>query len=65
MPVIDVPDPEFMQDEEIAVFRDAVGKFFEQHAPEKRVESWRENGQVDREFWEEAGAAGLLGMTVP
>ena len=65
MPVIDVPDPEFMQDEEIAVFRDAVGKFFEQHAPPKRVEKWREDGQVDREFWEEAGAAGLLGMTVP
>jgi acyl-CoA dehydrogenase len=65
MPVIDVPDPEFMQDEEIAVFRDAVGKFFEQHAPPKRVESWRENGQVDREFWEEAGQAGILGMTVP
>jgi acyl-CoA dehydrogenase len=54
-----------MQDEEIAVFRDAVGKFFEQHAPPKRVESWRENVQVDREFWEEAGQAGLLGMTVP
>ncbi|WP_338445123.1 acyl-CoA dehydrogenase family protein [Pelagerythrobacter marensis] len=65
MPVIDVPDPEFMRDEEIAVFRDAVGKFFDQHAPAKRVESWRENGQVDREFWREAGAAGILGMTVP
>ena len=65
MPVIDVPDPEFMQDEEIAVFRDAVGKFFEQHAPEKRVEKWREDGMVEREFWTEAGAAGLLGMTVP
>ncbi len=65
MPVIDVPDPEFMQDEEIAIFRDAVGKFFEQHAPPKRVEKWREEGQVDREFWEEAGQAGLLGMTVP
>lgn len=65
MPVIDVPDPEFMQDEEIAVFRDAVGKFFEQHAPPKRVEKWREDGQVERAFWEEAGQAGLLGMTVP
>lgn len=65
MPVIDVPSPEFMQDEEIAIFSDAVGKFFEQHAPESRVESWRENGQVDREFWREAGAAGILGMTVP
>ena len=65
MPVIDVPDPEFMQDEEIAVFRDAVGKFFDQHAPQKRVEKWREDGMVERAFWEEAGQAGLLGMTVP
>jgi acyl-CoA dehydrogenase len=65
MPVIDVPDPEFMADEEIAVFRDAVGKFFEQHAPEQRVARWREDGMVERAFWEEAGAAGLLGMTVP
>ena len=65
MPVIDVPDPEFMQDEEIAVFRNAVGKFFDQHAPEKRVEKWREDGMVERAFWEEAGEAGLLGMTVP
>lgn len=65
MPVIDVPQPEFMQDEEISIYSDAVGKFFEQHANEKRVESWRENGQVDREFWLEAGQAGILGMTVP
>ncbi len=65
MPVIDVPDPEYMQDEEIAIFKDAVGKFFDQHAPQKRVESWRENGQVDREFWTEAGEAGLLGASVP
>ncbi len=65
MPVVDVPDPEFMQDEEIAIFRDAVGKFYEQHAPQKRVEKWREDGQVEAEFWREAGAAGLLGMTVP
>lgn len=65
MPVIDVPDPEFMADEEIAVFRDAVGKFFEQHAPASRVAKWNEDGMVERAFWEEAGAAGLLGMTVP
>ena len=57
MPVIDVPQPEFMEDEEIAIYKDAVGKFFDQHAPQKRVETWRENGQVDREFWNEAGAA--------
>ena len=65
MPVIDVPQPAFMEDEEIAIFKDAVGKFFDQHAPQKRVETWRENGEVEREFWTEAGAAGILGMTVP
>ncbi len=65
MPVIDVPQPEFMEDEEIAVFADAVGKFFEQKAPPKRVDKWCEDGQVEREFWNEAGEAGLLGMTVP
>ena len=65
MAVIDVPEPEYMQDEEIAIFSDAVGKFYEKHAPEKRVLKWREDGQVEREFWNEAGAAGLLGASVP
>lgn len=65
MPVIDVPQPEFMEDEEIAIFADAVGKFYEQHAPMKRIEKWREDGQVERDFWREAGAAGLLGVSVP
>lgn len=65
MPVIDVPQPAFMDDEEISIFADAVGKFYQQHAPEKRVAKWREDGQVEREFWNEAGAAGLLGVSVP
>ncbi|MEO1222413.1 MAG: acyl-CoA dehydrogenase family protein [Pseudomonadota bacterium] len=65
MPVIDVPQPEFMEDEEISIFADAVGKFYQQHAPQKRVQTWRDNGQVEREFWHEAGAAGLLGSSVP
>jgi acyl-CoA dehydrogenase len=65
MPVIDVPQPAFMEDEEIAIFADAVGKFYQQHAPEKRVLKWREEGQVERGFWNEAGEAGLLGVSVP
>ena len=48
MPVIDVAQPEFMDDEEISIFADAVGKFYEKHAPEKRVLKWREDGQVRR-----------------
>ena len=65
MPAINVAQPEFMEDEEIAIFADAVGKFYEQKAPEKRVSKWREDGQVEREFWNEAGEAGLLGVSVP
>jgi len=65
MPVIDVAQPEFMEDEEISIFADAVGKFYQQHAPEKRVLKWRKDGQVEREFWNEAGEAGLLGVSVP
>ncbi|MGB3711270.1 MAG: acyl-CoA dehydrogenase family protein [Erythrobacter sp.] len=65
MPVIDVPQPEFMEDEEISIFADAVGKFYQQHAPQKRVEKWRDDGQVERDFWREAGEAGLLGVSVP
>ncbi len=65
MPVIDVPEPQFMADEEITMFHHAVGKFFDQHAGEKRVAEWREHGQVERAFWSEAGSAGLLGVSVP
>ena len=65
MSVLNVPQPAFMEEEEIAIFADAVGKFYQQHAPEKRVLKWREDGQVDREFWREAGEAGLLGVSVP
>ena len=65
MPALDVPQPAFMDEEEIAVFADAVGKFYEKHAPESRVLKWRDDGQVDRDFWREAGEAGLLGASVP
>jgi acyl-CoA dehydrogenase len=65
MPVINVPQPAFMEEEEVAIFADAVGKFYQQHAPQKRVQQWRDDGMVEREFWREAGAAGLLGVSVP
>ena len=65
MSVLDVPPPPSMQDEEITMFRDSVGKFFAQHAPPERTAKWREDGMVERAFWEEAGQAGLLGVSVP
>lgn len=65
MPVLNVADPEILQDEELTLFADNLGKFFAEHAPADRVERWRDNGCVDREFWTECGEAGLLGVSVP
>ena len=65
MSVLNIPDPDILLDDELTMFADSIGKFFAEHATEKRIESWRENGQVDREFWTEAGQAGLLGVSVP
>ncbi len=65
MSVLDAPRPSFMQDEEIRMFEDAVGKFFDQHAPEETVATWRKNKVVDRDMWTKAGEAGLLGLSTP
>jgi acyl-CoA dehydrogenase len=65
MPAIDVPTPAFMDDESLRAFSDSAARFFDQHAPEKRVAKWREDKQVEREFWREAGQAGLLGVSAP
>lgn len=65
MSVLGVEDPAFMQDEEIALFREAVGKFYEDKATPERVAKWREDGMVEPEFWREAGEMGLLGVSVP
>lgn len=62
---IGLPEPAFMADEEIVMFRDSVSRFFDQHAKPERIESWREAGMVDRAFWKEAGDAGLLGVSLP
>ncbi|KMS53286.1 acyl-CoA dehydrogenase family protein [Sphingobium cupriresistens] len=62
---LEFSQPAYMADEELTMFHDAVGKFLDQHAPAERMEKWREDGQVERAFWREAGAAGLLGVSVP
>lgn len=65
MAVLDVQRPAFMQDDEIRMFEDAVGKFFDQNAPEETVARWRKNKVVDRDMWTKAGEAGLLGLSMP
>jgi acyl-CoA dehydrogenase len=51
--------------ETLAIYRDAVGRFLDQHASPKHLEHWRTEGIVDREFWRRAGEVGLLAPTVP
>ena len=65
MPVLDVARPAFMAQEDLNIFESAVGKFFDEHAPPDVLARWREAGIVDRDMWTKAGAAGLLGLTVP
>ena len=65
MSVLNVERPDYMQDEEIRIFEDAVAKFFDQHAPPEKVDKWRAQHCVDRDMWTKAGEAGLLGLSTP
>lgn len=51
-------------DEDLEIFQDSVGKFFEKEAT-PHTERWIEQGQIDRDFWNKAGGAGLLCITIP
>lgn len=65
MAALDIGRAEFLREDEIAIFANSVEGFFEKHAPPERVESWRQDGIVERSFWREAGEAGLLCLAVP
>lgn len=65
MSVLNVAEPAFMDDEDLRIFRAGVAKFLQKAAPPERTAAWRAAGQVEREFWREAGEAGLLGVSVP
>jgi len=65
MPALDVPPPACMQDPEIALLADAAARFFEREATPERIQKWRDDGQVERAFWRQAGEAGLLGASIP
>ena len=65
MTALDIDRADFLKDDDIVIFETSVGKFFDEHAPPERIESWRREGIVERAFWREAGAAGLLCLAVP
>lgn len=54
-----------MQEEEIVLFADMVEKFYETHATPELCEKWRDQGQVDRQLWEQAARDGLLCASMP
>ncbi|MEL6694191.1 MAG: acyl-CoA dehydrogenase family protein, partial [Pseudomonadota bacterium] len=62
--VLDLPPPAWREDEEIKIFNEAVGQFFEKEL-KPDVESWREAGQVPREVWYKAAEQGLLLVSAP
>ncbi len=57
-------DHRFDQDESKALFRQSVRRFLAAEA-EPHLDRWEAQGNVDRAFWQKAGAAGLLCPTVP
>jgi len=63
--ILGVSPPDFMQDEEIVLFAEAVEKFYEKHAPPDLCRKWREQGQVDRALWEQAARDGFLCASMP
>ncbi|VWX50592.1 acyl-CoA dehydrogenase family protein [Novosphingobium sp. 9U] len=60
-----LPRATFLEDEDFTMFADMVKRFLAVHMPAERVSEWREAGLVDRALWREAGAAGLLGVSIP
>ena len=65
MNVLNVPDPAFMQEEEITLFSDSVGKWIDEHAPPEKMAQWIADSSVPRSLWNDAGEAGLLGLSMP
>jgi acyl-CoA dehydrogenase len=63
MSVLQTARPSWKTDD-LVLFEDEVYKFFRRELY-PHVETWREQGKVDRWAWEKAGAAGLLCMSMP
>ncbi len=62
--VLQVPPAKWRQDDEISIFSDAVGQFFERECV-PHVQAWRKAGIVPRDIWTKAGQAGLLCASIP
>jgi acyl-CoA dehydrogenase len=65
MGVLNLERSPSLAEEDMVIFNDSVGRFFDAHAPESRVASWREAGVVERAFWTESADAGLSCLSIP
>ena len=61
---LNVPPSNWRDDDEMNIFSDAVGQFFEREC-QPHVQDWRKAGIVPREIWNKAGDAGLLCASMP
>ena len=62
---LNVPEPDFMAEEEVVLFADSVARWIDDNAPPEAVQSWIANSSVPRELWNAAGEAGLLNLSAP
>lgn len=61
---LDFKNPDWYEEEDINMFRDAVYKFYaNEMAPHS--EEFRKNKKVDRKYWNKAGEYGLLNCAIP
>ena len=62
--VLDYKNPDWYDEEDINIFRDAVHNFYKNEmAPHS--ERFRQQKHVDRKFWNQAGEYGLLNVAIP
>lgn len=65
MTAVEIPVPDYMQDETLQIFSDSVGRFLAKHCTTSDLADWRAAGCTPASLWRAAGAAGLLGVTIP
>lgn len=54
-----------MEEDELRLFAGSVDHFMRKWASPSQTAAWRDQGMVPRSLWQEAGAAGLLGASLP
>ncbi|WP_019959879.1 acyl-CoA dehydrogenase family protein [Woodsholea maritima] len=62
--VTNVPTPDWLDQEEVNIYADAVRAFVEKECT-PHIERWEKEGVVDRALWNKAGEAGLLVPSAP